>query len=108
MASANKTIAAVLVKRRQEIETQWASQLLTASPSATGRISAEDVWRQAGRLLDVLSEAVGSGSGVSSPQWAPVRDFLEDLSRARAKSGFSSDETATFVFSLKRPVFEAL
>ena len=45
--SANKTIANVLRKRRQEIETQWSSQLLTASPSATGRVSAEDIWKQA-------------------------------------------------------------
>jgi rsbT co-antagonist protein RsbR len=37
-----------------------------------------------------------------------VRAFLENLSRSRVLAGFSSDETATFIFSMKRPVFEAL
>jgi len=37
-----------------------------------------------------------------------VRAFLEDLSRQRVLAGFSSDETATFIFSLKRPIFDAL
>jgi rsbT co-antagonist protein RsbR len=37
-----------------------------------------------------------------------VRGFLEDLSRRRALAGFSSEDTASFVFSLKKPLFEAL
>src|SRR5215475_9445285 len=108
MPSAHKTIANVIKKRRQDIESQWASQLLTAAPSATGRISAEDVWSQAVKFLNVLTEATESGAEVSGAQWAPVREFLDDLSRSRAVAGFSSDETATFVFSMKRPLFDAL
>jgi rsbT co-antagonist protein RsbR len=34
-----------------------------------------------------------------------VRELLERVSRSRAQQGFSSSETATFVFSLKRPLF---
>jgi rsbT co-antagonist protein RsbR len=37
-----------------------------------------------------------------------VRDLLTDISRVRASKGFSPTETATFVFSLKQPLFEAL
>jgi rsbT co-antagonist protein RsbR len=37
-----------------------------------------------------------------------VREFLESISRSRAQQGFSSDETAAFVFSLKKPLFELL
>jgi rsbT co-antagonist protein RsbR len=33
---------------------------------------------------------------------------LDDLSKRRVLAGFSSDETATFIFSLKRAVFDAL
>ena len=39
-------------------------------------------------------------------EWSDVRAFLEDLSRRRVQAGYSSDETATFVFSLKRALFE--
>jgi rsbT co-antagonist protein RsbR len=108
MASTNKSIASVLRKRRQEIETQWSAQLLTATPSSTGRISAEDVWKEAVHFLSVLIEATEAGGDFNGPNWAPVREFLEDLSRSRAIAGFSSDETAVFVFSMKKPLFEAL
>jgi rsbT co-antagonist protein RsbR len=37
-----------------------------------------------------------------------VRDFLGDVSRSRALQGFSPRETATFVFSLKQPLFGAM
>ncbi len=37
-----------------------------------------------------------------------MRDLLDELSRARLVQGFSPSETATFVFSLKEPLFEML
>jgi rsbT co-antagonist protein RsbR len=46
--------------------------------------------------------------GDRSAAWAPLNEFLTELSRARAVLGFSSSETATFIFSLKQPLFQAL
>jgi rsbT co-antagonist protein RsbR len=37
-----------------------------------------------------------------------VREILTDLSRSRAQQGFTASETATFVFSLKQPLFARL
>ena len=37
-----------------------------------------------------------------------LRDMLAGLSRARALQGFTSTETATFVFSFKKPLFDRL
>jgi rsbT co-antagonist protein RsbR len=42
------------------------------------------------------------------PEWEELRNLLGDMSRSRAKQGFSPSETATFVFSLKRPLFDRL
>jgi rsbT co-antagonist protein RsbR len=42
------------------------------------------------------------------PAWAPVRDQLAEVGRTRARRGFSASETATFVFSLKEPLFTLL
>jgi rsbT co-antagonist protein RsbR len=36
------------------------------------------------------------------------KEILRDLSRSRAVQGFTSTETASFVFSLKQPLFHAL
>jgi rsbT co-antagonist protein RsbR len=45
---------------------------------------------------------------VDTPEWQPIRELLEDLSRDRAVQGFSPTETATFIFSLKEPLFALL
>src|SRR5947209_18341132 len=42
------------------------------------------------------------------PEWARMRDLLADISRQRAARGFTPSETATFVFSFKRPLFTRL
>jgi rsbT co-antagonist protein RsbR len=34
--------------------------------------------------------------------------FLEEISRSRATQGFTSDQTAMFIFSFKRPLFASL
>ena len=40
--------------------------------------------------------------------WDDVRDLLAEISSSRAKTGSTPSETATFVFSLKQPVFALL
>ncbi len=57
-------------------------------------------------VTDALND--GAGEGVHAPAWTGVRELLEDFSRSRAREGFTPSQTATFVFSLKRPLFERL
>jgi rsbT co-antagonist protein RsbR len=104
------TIAATLQKRRQDILTQWLKQLEKASASVKGRLSSAELKQQASEFLGVLTAAAQTEdpANVGAPGWQPVRAFLDDLSRQRVLAGFSSDETAIFIFSLKRPVFDAL
>jgi len=70
----------------------------------------EELDRQIHDFLDVFTPAVQSGKvdDIRTPEWAEVRSFLEELSRRRVEAGYSSDETATFIFSLKRPLFDVL
>jgi rsbT co-antagonist protein RsbR len=46
-----------------------------------------------------------SRDNLDSPPWQPLKDLLASLSASRAVQGFSPSETATFVMSLKTPVF---
>jgi len=48
------------------------------------------------------------GTDASNPAYAPAKELLAEVSRARAIQGFSPSETATFVFSLKQPLFNTL
>lgn len=59
------------------------------------------------RLL--LAGAASESSGkLASADWADMRAYLERLSTNRAVQGFSSQQTAGFVFSAKRPMFALL
>ncbi|HEY7426794.1 MAG TPA: STAS domain-containing protein [Gemmataceae bacterium] len=45
---------------------------------------------------------------INGPRWSEVRDMLTEVSRSRGLQGFGPSETATFVFSLKKPLFTLL
>jgi rsbT co-antagonist protein RsbR len=109
--AANTSLSAALQKRRADIRTMWSQQLTLAVGSAgKGRISTEEINQQVDQFLQVFEPAVASAQlhDINAPEWAEVRAFLDDFSRRRVLAGFSSDETATFIFSLKRPVFDVL
>jgi rsbT co-antagonist protein RsbR len=109
--AASKLITLALTSRRGEIQSKWSKQFSssTALP-ARGRITPEELDLQIHDFLDVFTPAVQSGKveDIRTPEWADVRSFLEELSRRRVEAGYSSDETATFIFSLKRPLFGVL
>jgi rsbT co-antagonist protein RsbR len=109
---ASKTsLSSVLQKRHGDIRSKWSEQLNAAlGGTAKGRISADELDQQVQQFLKAFGPAVQSGQldDINAPEWADVRGFLDDLSRKRVLAGFSSDETATFIFSLKRPVFDVL
>jgi rsbT co-antagonist protein RsbR len=104
------SISAILDKRRNEIQSQWVQQLTTVTSSKSGQVARDELRRQADEFLKVFNEASrkGRAESIDGPDWAEVRKFLEELSRQRVLAGFASDETATFIFSLKKPIFEAL
>ena len=108
--SSKGTLANAFQKRRQDILTKWQKQLEQVSASAKGRVSADELKKQAGEFLNVLVTTLqnNDAADVGSHGWEPVRTLLAEFSRQRVLAGFSSDETATFIFSLKRPVFDAL
>ncbi|MBA1244702.1 STAS domain-containing protein [Pseudomonas japonica] len=60
-------------------------------------------------LLKAFIRAVAeSGDDINQPGWAPVKSLLERLSQAQSRQGFTPTETATFILSLKEPVFALL
>jgi len=109
LALSSKKLTEILDKREQEIATAW----LERQAAGTRRLSPaeqHDATRQSRELLGAIKTAVqkDGDEGTSGPAWTPVREFLITFSAARAKGGFTPTETASFVFSLKQPVFDAL
>ena len=73
-------------------------------------LPAAELREQAEQFLSLLAGPADSESilDVNDAAWTPTRAFLADLSRSRARLGFSPSETASFVFALKRPLFALL
>jgi rsbT co-antagonist protein RsbR len=105
-------IAAVLKKRAKQLQTDWLTDLTTSSSDAVGRArtSPQELEQQTAQFMQLLAAATDGKQtfDLNGAQAKPLREFLETLSRARAQQGFSSGETATFIFSFKRPLFQAL
>jgi len=107
---ADATMSNVLKKSGKEIQANWARDLAITQSSSKGRISAAELEQQSAEFIKLLTVASehAKASDIAAPEFKPIREFLEGVSRSRVAQGFSSDETASFIFSLKKPFFAAL
>jgi rsbT co-antagonist protein RsbR len=111
MSEGLSVIEVLLREQRDELLEAWLGAQLAVPGVRTDLISQDELRVESNRFLTLLQEAVSAGSAdadLSGPQWAPVREFLAELSRSRATRGFTPTETATFVFSLKEALFADL
>jgi rsbT co-antagonist protein RsbR len=103
-----KHLSDILKRHDAQILKEWiAEQLEIARPEG---LTESALREQTQRFLGLLREAVQSGevSDITGPAWADVLDMLAELSQSRAAAGAKPSETATFVLSLKRPLFARL
>src|SRR5262249_14601821 len=74
-----------------------------------GRLNENELKVECRDFLAAFSTALTKGgSDVDSAAYERVKEILGDLSRSRAIQGFTPTETASFIFSLKQPLFNAL
>lgn len=104
------SIAKVLLNQRNEIFQEWLQQQLSAPTRRADLISEAELRTESDSFLKALTHAMQSGnlSDIQAPEYKPVLEILARFSRSRGIQGFSPSETATFVFSLKQPIFSAL
>src|SRR5207237_5310669 len=82
---------------------------LAGSGLRPDRISRAELQENATQFLSAFRRALSSGStDIHGADWAAVRHVLDVLSASRAERGFSPSETATFIFSLKQPLFDRI
>jgi len=101
-----RELSTILQTHQTDILADWlVRQSEAGAPQQSGEL--RQVSAQFLRLVtDALKD--GAGDSVHAPAWTDVRELLEDLSRSRAREGHTPAQTATFVFSLKRPLFDRL
>lgn len=109
MASKLTLLAQVVVDQESSIVTDWLRILREAGALQTGRIKEAELKTQCSNFMGSLHKALNSdATSTDAPAYKPVMETLGAISRARAQQGFSAAETATFVLSLKQPLFDAL
>ncbi len=104
-------LANSLQKHHKQLLSEWVRNLQTiAADGRKVRISPQELSTQADEFLQLLTGVVTGArpDDRNSPQFKALQGFLENLSRTRVQQGFGSDETATFIFSFKQPLFTAL
>jgi len=99
----------LLNRHESAILAEW-MRLQLADARRSHLLDDADLQRQSREFLSLVRTAAQSGQlqDVQSREWDGVRHMLEDLSRSRARLGFTPSQTAMFVFSLKEAVFSTL
>ena len=110
MAKASTRIADVLKKHEADLVAEWMKALREGGSGKDLRISDLDLGKQTTEFVSLLQQAAQNGNtaDTSTPEWKAIGAFLDEVSRSRVVQGFSSDETARFVFSFKQPLFARL
>jgi rsbT co-antagonist protein RsbR len=108
--SLSPAVTAVFSTPDERLLDAWVDAQLRATTMRRDLIDDDELRADSGEFLRLLAEAASSGASLSAtdPAWSSVRGYLADLSRSRAIRGFSPSETATFVLSLKEPLFDRI
>jgi len=102
-------LSEMLRARESEILIAWLARQAQSLASRPDLISETELRVESREFLGAFARAIESGdTDIARGAWTPVRDLLARISRTRALQGFTPSETATFVFSLKQPLFDHL
>ena len=88
----------------------WLERQLGSGSLRSGQIKEDELKEQSQKFLRECLGGLKSAHAddVMGPGWSTVRELLGEFSRSRALQGFTPSETATFIFSLKEPLFTLL
>jgi rsbT co-antagonist protein RsbR len=100
----------ILRRHEGEILNDWVRHQLSSTAVRGNLIRESELREQSRAFLASLREVLDDGnfSDPDSSGWSATREFLAEMARTRARQGFTPVETATFIFSLKLPIFARL
>ena len=102
-------ISQMLQENEAAIGAEWLAQLEALAVRGTSA-TREQLRSHCQQFLATFTAATRAGEleNIEHRSWDDVRDLLAEISSTRARSGSTPSDTATFVFSLKQPVFARL
>lgn len=108
MSQMDKNAIDALLKQQSEVQAVWIKNL-DESGSSRG-VRPDELRNQTADFLRLFTDGVAE-TGMDNwhaSSWNEIREFLEKLSHSRALQGLDAQQTASFIFSLKRPLFDLL
>jgi rsbT co-antagonist protein RsbR len=102
-------LAEIISRNEDAIRAEWIRDM-SKTVQRTDLISKTELDEQCRTLLAAIVAGAKSSevADVSSGGWKAAREILQEISASRARQGFSPREVATFVLSLKQPLFSAI
>jgi rsbT co-antagonist protein RsbR len=109
VASDQSILPRILKASEADILADWIKNQ-KAIGGRIGAASDAELYRQSSEFLSKLQYATQTGNvgDINTAGYGALRESLSELSRSRGAQGYSPSETAWFVFSLKRPIFDWL
>lgn len=101
------SLGTIIEQHRETILAEWLREMSGAT-RRSDLMKESELHAQCNQFLSLLGKAAATDTNVHSTAYDPLRDMLAEISRSRAIQGFSPRETATFVLSIKRPLFTAI
>jgi len=110
MSVQQSLVIQLLQKNEASILNEWIGEQQKSAGKKSNQISETERLAQSKLFLRNFVQAMQTGNmdNLHAPEWDATRSGLEELSIARQKLGFDTADTASFVFSLKRPIFNLL
>ncbi len=110
MQTAKLRVPELVKKNEPEILAEWIADQARTAPHTKMLMKDDALREQCREFLQLFTSGLQQENGTdpSSSHWTPMREFLANVSRSRGQKGFAPSETATFVLSLKRPLFALL
>ncbi|HUB28281.1 MAG TPA: STAS domain-containing protein [Terracidiphilus sp.] len=102
-------LAEIISSNEDKIRAEWIRDM-AKTVQRSDLISKVELDEQCRTLLAAVVSAVKTSepTEISSAGWTETREFLQSIAASRARQGFSLVEVATFVLSLKRPLFSVI
>ena len=103
-------IPEILKTYEADLLTEWVREQVPFLNAQRGRISEADLREQSREFLSLFQRASQTGdlNNIQGTAWRDVLDMLTGVSASRAKQGYTPVQTASFILSLKRPLFTRL
>jgi rsbT co-antagonist protein RsbR len=103
--SSTESWNALLRDNREEVLEKWTA---VAAANLAGRMTAAELRRDIDEIFTALLRASDEAADIRGAGFDDLRLLLTELSRTRARQGFSPTETAVGVYALKDAVLELL